>query len=197
MAFTTVPTVVTGQTWTASNQNQYLKDNMAATAPGQAAAKGDIFRASGVNAVVAVTVGNDGETPIADASEVAGVNWSARPKMPIFFLARDPLVVGNNKGMTLTYHGPTMTFVEWDAVVVTAPTDASLIFDININGTTIWSTQADRPTIVAAANSGSGTDFNTTTLTEGDVLTIDVDQVGSTIPGGQATVTLHGNLTEP
>jgi len=33
MAYTAVPTVTTGELWTAANQNTYLRDNMAATLP--------------------------------------------------------------------------------------------------------------------------------------------------------------------
>jgi hypothetical protein len=76
------------------------------------------------------------------------------------------------------------------AVAKTAPTGADLIIDVHVNGTTIWSTQANRITILANATSGSQTSFNTTALNAGDVLSIDVDQVGSTIPGTGITVEL-------
>ena len=68
-------------------------------------------------------------------------------------------------------------------VVTTAPTDASVIFDVNINGTTAFTTQASRPTILATANASSTILPDVTTLTDGDVLEIDVDQEGSTLPG--------------
>jgi hypothetical protein len=72
----------------------------------------------------------------------------------------------------------------------TGPTGADYIVDINKNGSTIWATQGNRLKIVAGATSGTQTSFNTTSLVEGDLLTIDVDQVGSTIPGQSVTVLL-------
>jgi hypothetical protein len=72
----------------------------------------------------------------------------------------------------------------------TAPTGQALIFDINLNGTTIWSTQSNRVQIAASGTSGSSTTFNTASLTEGDILTIDIDQIGSSDPGKDITVIL-------
>lgn len=73
------------------------------------------------------------------------------------------------------------------ASVGTAPTGASLILDVNKNGTTVFTTQGNRPTIAAAG-------FNTTTepvpdvtaIAAGDYITVDRDQVGSTIAGADA-----------
>lgn len=76
------------------------------------------------------------------------------------------------------------------AYATTAPTGAALIFDINKNGTTIWITQANRVQVEAAANYGTQTSFDVTTLAEGDVLSIDIDQIGSTLPGADITVQL-------
>lgn len=84
-----------------------------------------------------------------------------------------------------------LTIIKAYANVKTAPTGANLIFDINKNGTSIWNaTQANRVTVVATATSGTQTSFDTTTLVEGDILTLDIDQIGSTIAGANATVTL-------
>ncbi len=78
------------------------------------------------------------------------------------------------------------------ARVKTAPAGASIIVDINKNGTSIWATtQANRLTIAAAANSASQASFDTTSIAEGDYLTLDVDQVGSTIAGADLTVELY------
>lgn len=74
----------------------------------------------------------------------------------------------------------------------TAPTGAAIIVDINKNGTSIWNTnQANRLQIAAAANSGSQTSFDTTSLAEGDYLSLDIDQVGSTVAGADLTVELY------
>lgn len=111
----------------------------------------------------------------------------------LWFLPDTEIATGTDKSATIVYHGPNLTLVRWDLRAKTAPTAADLIVDINVDGTSLWaSTQANRPTIAAAATSGTGTAFDTTTLTDGDILTIDADQIGSTIPGGQVTVMLEG-----
>ena len=77
------------------------------------------------------------------------------------------------------------------ASVNTVPTGASLIVDVNLNGTTIFTTQSRRPTIAAsgftALNSGL---IEVNTMALGDYLTVDVDQVGSTIAGSDLTVVI-------
>ena len=77
------------------------------------------------------------------------------------------------------------------AYVKTAPTGANLIIDINKNGTSIWNTtQANRLTIDAGDTEGTQTSFDTTSLADEDVLTIDLDQVGSTVAGADLTIVL-------
>jgi hypothetical protein len=66
----------------------------------------------------------------------------------------------------------------------TAPTGADLIIDINKNGTTIFSTQANRPKITAGGTSSTSAAPDITTFAQHDILSIDIDQVGSTISGG-------------
>jgi hypothetical protein len=80
------------------------------------------------------------------------------------------------------------------ATVTTAPTGASLIVDININGTTIWSSQANRLTIAIAGTTATTTTFNTTALAANDLITLDIDQVGSTVAGVGLTIQLEFSL---
>ncbi len=84
-----------------------------------------------------------------------------------------------------------MTIVKVWLIVRTAPTGAAILIDINKNGTTIWSTQANRATIAAAATTGNTTTFNTTALAAGDYLDLDIDQVGSTVAGVDLTIILE------
>jgi len=67
--------------------------------------------------------------------------------------------------------------------VTTAPTGATLIVDVNKNGTTIYGTQANRPTIAISGTSANGGAMSVVTLASGDYLTVDIDQVGSTVAG--------------
>jgi hypothetical protein len=61
--------------------------------------------------------------------------------------------------------------------------------DVNKNGTTIFTTQANRPTVVAAANATAADAVpDVTAIASGDYLTVDRDQVGSATPGSDLTV---------
>ena len=61
-----------------------------------------------------------------------------------------------------------------------APTDASIIVDVNKNGSSIFNT---KPSIGAGAVTGSSADFSVTTWNPGDLLTVDIDQIGSGTAG--------------
>ncbi len=78
------------------------------------------------------------------------------------------------------------------ASVGTAPAGASVIVDVNKNGTTIFTTQANRPTIAAGANTVKRTQGasppDVTMIADGDYLTIDIDQIGSTTAGADLAV---------
>ncbi len=72
----------------------------------------------------------------------------------------------------------------------TAPATQAIIVDFNLNGTTVWSTQSNRVQIAASANSGTSTSFNTINFAQGDLLTFDIDQVGSSTTGADMTIEL-------
>ena len=74
----------------------------------------------------------------------------------------------------------TMTITKCYAYAKTGPAGSSFICDININGTSIWNTnQGNRISIAAGSQAGSVTSFDTTALSENDIITIDIDQVCS------------------
>lgn len=64
-----------------------------------------------------------------------------------------------------------------------APVGADLKINIKINGSSLWD-DADRLIIADGANSGSNSDLDHRDLGEGNRLSIDIDQVGSTTLGG-------------
>jgi hypothetical protein len=81
------------------------------------------------------------------------------------------------------------TIIGVSMAINTAPTGASLIADVNKNGTTIFTTQANRPSIAISANATASPAVpDVTAYAAGDYVTIDVDQVGSTIAGSDLTV---------
>ena len=103
------------------------------------------------------------------------------------------LVTGTNLTPALIANN-TLTIVQAYAYVKTVNTGASLIIDLNKNGTSLWNvTQANRLTIAAsdADKYATQTSFDTTSLAEGDILTLDIDAVGSTISGESLTVQLR------
>lgn len=115
-------------------------------------------------------------------------------KMFVWFVS-DTLSTGTYKSAILTspWAG---TIQKAFAFVGTAPTGASIIVDINkgtttTNGTTIWSTQANRLTITAGTTSATQTAFNTTAVSANDILSIDIDAIGSSVAGSNLTVMLQ------
>jgi hypothetical protein len=83
------------------------------------------------------------------------------------------------------------------ASVGTAPAGSSLIVDINKNGTTIFTTQANRPTIAAAATAATlAGQPNVLTFAAGDLLSVDIDQIGSGTAGSNLAVALVVELDE-
>ena len=78
MAYSAVPTVATGDTWTAANHNTYIRDNFAAGVPDIFTAKGDLAVATAADAAAAVGVGADNSSLIADSGETAGVKWGSQ-----------------------------------------------------------------------------------------------------------------------
>jgi len=108
-------------------------------------------------------------------------------KTTLTFAVVGTLAVGTDKAPTIL--APcTLTIVKVKLVVKTAPSGAAIIVDVNKNGITIFTTQANRPQITAGQYTGDSGTPNVTNLAEGDKLIIDIDQIGSTIAGADLTV---------
>jgi hypothetical protein len=88
--------------------------------------------------------------------------------------------------------GRTLTFLRAWISVGTAPANQAILVDINKGGTSIWNTtQGNRPSIAATAYvSSAQTTFETTTISDGEYLTFDVDQVGTGTAGSYLTISL-------
>jgi hypothetical protein len=93
------------------------------------------------------------------------------------------------------------TGFDWaiDEVVVhvaTAPLVQAILIDVNDDGTTIFTTQSNRPSIGAGTNDAtSGTPDGGYAIAAGSVITVDIDQVGVGTPGTTLTVFIHGHYT--
>jgi hypothetical protein len=73
----------------------------------------------------------------------------------------------------------------------TAPVGAAVIVDVLKNGSTIFTTPANRPTIADGAHAGGpGPAPDVTGLAAGDYLTVNIAQVGSTNPGADLVVSI-------
>lgn len=108
-----------------------------------------------------------------------------------------PGTVAVGTGTTRFYNpfGRSMTLYKGFASVGTAPTGASLIVDINKNGTTIFTTQANRPTIAVSTFFDDTPAPDVTSWPAGDYLTFDVDQIGSTVAGADLVVGVVAGFT--
>jgi len=83
-----------------------------------------------------------------------------------------------------------LTITEIRLAVDTAPTGANLIIDINKNGTTLYTTQANRPTITVSGTSSTATLPDVLNIAIGDKISLDIDQIGSTVAGENLSVTI-------
>lgn len=110
------------------------------------------------------------------------------------YSADGAVTAGTGKARFVNDTGETLRLRNVSLSVGTAPTGADLIVDVNVNGTTAFSAQTGRPKVVAGQTSGSavpavsGADVD---VAPGAVVTVDVDQVGSTVAGSDLTVTIE------
>ena len=84
MSYSVVPTVATGDVWTASNHNLYVRDNFRAVVPDVVTTKGQLVIGDGANALALLGVGNDNEILQGD------LTWSL-PRDFIYFCANSDI----------------------------------------------------------------------------------------------------------
>jgi len=88
-----------------------------------------------------------------------------------------------------------LTLTKVRLVVDTAPTGANLIVDVHTGtgaGTTIFTTQANRPTVTAGNKTAVSAAPDVTSIAEGDEFSVYIDQIGSTIAGADLTIEIIG-----
>lgn len=124
-----------------------------------------------------------------------GTDSKAIPKALVFTVT-GTITTGTSVAPVLLSTGA-LTISKAYANVKTAPTGQALKVDIDkstdngSNWTSIWNTTpANRLEIAAASTSGTETSFDTTSLAEGNLLRLNIDQVGSTVAGADLTVTI-------
>lgn len=130
---------------------------------------------------------------LADATEV-NANFTAvknaldglRPTL--FWYITPTVATGTNQTVEYTVENGNLTIDSVDLRIKTAPTGQALIVDINKNGSTIFS---NRPQIDdGSTTGGSGAVFDSVDVAEGDVFTVDIDQVGSGDAGEDLSIAL-------
>lgn len=92
-------------------------------------------------------------------------------------------------------HGNTpRRLLRTSAHVGTAPTGASLVVNVLVDGVSVYNATGDRLAIPAgqksAENKPSKTDLDAISVKPGQVVTVDVTQVGSTVAGSDLEVAL-------
>lgn len=94
---------------------------------------------------------------------------------------------------TFRWYAPyNLTIVRATASLGVAATGSQVEFDVNKNGTTIFTTQANRPIIPAGQFFDASGAPNVTAMTKDvDYLTFDIDAIGSTTPGADATLVVE------
>ena len=113
---------------------------------------------------------------------------SAVIPVSVFTLSHDEVLATGTKARFVAPMDGTIVGVT--AAVISAPAGSSAILDVNKNGTTIFGTQANRPTVAAAATTATVGAFSVNNFVAGDVITVDVDQVGSGTAGTGFTVAI-------
>lgn len=81
------------------------------------------------------------------------------------------------------------------AVVFTPSVGSPIVADLLVNGTSVFTTTANRPTIPAGVNSSTVTVPDTVNVTAGSLLSLSILSVGSTSPGAGLTVAVSMERT--
>jgi hypothetical protein len=151
--------------------------------------------------LIAKTISDDAFAMLAAANNAAirtaiGVATAAEAKQETICIAVGDETTGLTTGTAkVTFRMPfALTNVTVRASVTTAPTGASLIVDINETGSTIMTTNklsidATEKTSTTAATAAGVTDAD---LADDAEITIDIDQVGSTVAGAGLKVYITG-----
>lgn len=149
--------------------------------------KGDLLAFTASATVARLAVGANGDHLRANSGATPGVEW-ANNRQTQSWAFSGTAVVTTGKARWYNRTGRTLTVVGCWAAANTAPTGAALVCDVNKNGTTIFTTQGNRPSVAISGNGGTMAVPDVTTVADGDYMTVDVDVIGSTIAGADITV---------
>ena len=140
----------------------------------------------------AVATGTAGQRLTSNGAGAAPTFQSEALRIPIFFSDQSTDWTTGLK-VTFTWRFGATTLSSTPIDCVTAPTGSAAQFDVKKNGTTIFGT---KPTIDASETTtdtaATPAVISTTSLANGDIVTIHIDQIGSTIAGQGGVITFVG-----
>lgn len=119
--------------------------------------------------------------------------WFVQPgkdKPGLAFYVGDALTVLATAGVITAPFAYTLVSPYLYANVDVAPQGAAIILDVLVNGTSIWTNPADRPTIAAGFTTATFGTPNTVNIAAGDRVKLKIEQVGSTTAGSDLSATL-------
>lgn len=116
-----------------------------------------------------------------------GSSPSQSNRQTIFTVAGDLSIV-NNPLRIYNRLGSNQTISEVFLAVNTAPAGSGILVDIHKNGTTIFTNQSNRPTIISGAYTGNTTTVDVNTWSSNEYLTAHIDQIGSSTPGSDLVI---------
>lgn len=111
----------------------------------------------------------------------------SKPQAISFYI--DDVLAVETKSVTFLAH-TALTIQSVIMCVDTAPVGSNIIVDINKNGTTIFTTEANRPTITAGTDTSVSVVPDVVSIIAGDKISVDIDAVGSTTAGENLSITI-------
>lgn len=149
--------------------------------PARSNGPGDTIDASHINAL------QDAVTAIETA---LGVN-PLRVVVPTYSFPGAAVVSADDGPRWYNRTGRSITVSGWDISATTAPVGADIIADVLLNGTTTFTTTANRPKLTASGSQTHATSAapDTVTVADGDYLQARLVQVGSSTAGSNVTLT--------
>ena len=164
-------------------------------------AKGDILTRTS-SALARLEVGDNGQVLTCASGETTGLEWATPSAHPAF--TQSFIVACSDESTALTTGTAKVSFRMPYAFTLTAgeggiqascnqaPTGAILTMDINEAGSTILSTKLTIAIGSTTSVGGTAPVISDVNLAANALMTIDIDQIGSTNPGTGLKVTLIG-----
>lgn len=127
------------------------------------------------------------------ASGTIGQTGATGPAGPVYQIFTVPSTLNTGVSKARFYAPIGFTVSNVRVSVGTAPTGSSIVVDVLKNGSTIFTTSGNRPTINVGSfvDNSSVPDYPAGVLVAGDYLTISIVQVGSSVAGSDLTVQIE------